>query len=415
MGENDSTSNKSGKDESPATRSIGGNEAPARLTQYWSRLFEWQLRDRVRVFDHERKYMDEKSDEAIPSGDNAAETFRKYLVWRQTLLVAVMPLLLISIGFSCIEVMEKFELFTEYEDPQDDFYYAIDVKPIAYAAVVSAELMNEVIVLIGVVASYRYRYTFQKSTNILLVAIIISLVAQFWPSLVQSEAKFNLEGLTIAEIALIRISDSLLHAIALIPIVIAFPRGATNAAFITFGLVPEGVTARILIVYFQPLFTCILILGASPLAQLAGDGILASSLTCFFLADVCIYLSLDDIRSAKVEALASGLKANFRKLLKIVGLILLVAWILKTVLMCDLNPNAYKADAVNMSAQETTCHVLLRMQFSKVYIANLVINFLRNLWVSKLLFTDTITRSMSNYETNTIDDLKYFRDDLTGN
>ena len=83
--------------------------------------------------------------------------------------------------------------------------------------------------------------------------------------------------------------------------------------------------------------------------------------------------------------------------------------------MCDLNPNAYKADAVNMSAQETTCHVLLRMQFSKVYIANLVINFLRNLWVSKLLFTDTITRSMSNYETNTIDDLKYFRDDLTGN
>lgn len=112
----------------------------------------------------------------------------------------------------------------------------------------------------------------------------------------------------------------------LLPLMIAFPRGAVAGAMSILGLHPEAVTPRVLIMYFYPLATLLLVMGSSTLAQIAGDWLLATSLTFFFLRDLFMYASYRHIIEKDTDELSTGIKAKAIKYSGTIGFVLTMVW-----------------------------------------------------------------------------------------
>ena len=153
-----------------------------------------------------------------------------------------------------------------------------------------------------------YRFDHKISQKVLRWLCVVTLVVKLWPSIIQNDVKYNFDD--IESIITLRIVGSIQHLLSLLPLICAFPRGAIAAAMAILGLWPDAVTPRVLVMYFYPFATLLLLLGSSSIAQIAGDWILASALTFYFVGDFLMYASYKHIIDSKIEKLLGGQKAK---------------------------------------------------------------------------------------------------------
>jgi hypothetical protein len=174
---------------------------------------------------------------------------------------------------------------------------------------------------------------------------------------------------------------------------VAFPRGATNGAMAVFGSRPHAVTPKIVIFFFNPFATMLLILGASSLAQMAGDWLLACSLTCFFINDVMMYLSYNYVLAGDPKSLSSGWKVKTRLSMKILGVILLVAWILSAFIPC-IGLTSENIESITSAR----CLMLYDIDLDMQAMSTFMFRFLHNWIISKIIFFDVIMLTVARCE-----------------
>ena len=191
-------------------------------------------------------------------------------------------------------------------------------------------------------------------------------------------------------VARIRFQGTLKNIIELIPLIIAFPRGAIGAAMAMLALSPKAVTPRILLLYFFPFATLLLVLGTSSMVQLAGDYFLASSLICFYISDFLIYLMLGSVIEGNIEELSGSKKSKARLYTKILGIVLFFTWIFVKLIPCG-------ASELDTDAH---CKALELLEITPTRVVNILFSFFRNLFLTKLVFADFIIPTMVRCEPN---------------
>eukprot|EP00553_Chaetoceros_curvisetus_P016141 CAMPEP_0204648474 /NCGR_PEP_ID=MMETSP0718-20130828/7870_1 /ASSEMBLY_ACC=CAM_ASM_000674 /TAXON_ID=230516 /ORGANISM="Chaetoceros curvisetus" /LENGTH=382 /DNA_ID=CAMNT_0051671315 /DNA_START=68 /DNA_END=1216 /DNA_ORIENTATION=- len=361
------------------------------MKQFFARLFLWRLEHTVEVSENEKKKLNDATN------DIEAKT----IVWRAALMKAILPL---SLAVFALEFLKTTETLRYYNEFDENYDYDTDLlQPVGKAALISDGPLSTGVLIVGICMSLYYSFSdLKRSSKIVRWAFMADLLLILWPSLVQSDAKFGFDeiiGMEFMEdpsatIATIRLQSTVTNAINLIPLIIAFPRGSTKAALCLFGLFPKATTPKVLIMYFFPFASILLLLGASTFVQVAGGPLIGLALGCFFACDALMYLSYKYVIEGDTEKLATSKKAKVKLYISLVGLVLLVVWFASRVVPCAFLDD----DELYYGKAEPHCVVLANLQFPIKNIVVVIIKFFRNLFLGKLIFFDTMMLTLQACE-----------------
>ncbi len=365
--------------------------ATLNLKQFFARLFLWRLEHTVEVSEKEKE-------ELI---DVTNDKQAKAIVWRATVMKAILPLTLAVFALEFVKTRTTLRYYNEFDE---EYGYSTDLlQPIGKAALISDGPLSTGILIVGICMSLYYRFSDPKrSSKIVRWAFMADVLLILWPSLVQSDAKYGFDEIidqdlmedSSGAVATIRLESTITNAINLIPLIVAFPRGSTKAALCLFGLFPKATTPKVLIMYFFPFASILLLLGASTFVQVAGDPLIASALGCFFACDALMYLSYKYVIEGDTAKLATSKKAKAKLYISLVGLVLLVVWFASKVVPCALLDD----DELYYGGAEPHCVVLANLQFPIENIMAVIIKFFRNLFLGKLIFFDTMMLTLQACE-----------------
>jgi len=206
------------------------------VKQFFNRLFLWRLEDLVNISEKENKKLDKYT--PTKESDGQAKTFRQIIVWRISNLQAILPLSFVVLIFDSIMTHQLFEDYDNFEE-----LYNVDLlNGIGTFALISNGVLSTCLLIIGLGFSLFFCYKPKVSISILRWTFLATLIVKLWPQIVQSDSKYNYDDLLDAAgigdktqdgknvIATLRLTNTIQHAIELIPLIVAFPRGATNAA-----------------------------------------------------------------------------------------------------------------------------------------------------------------------------------------
>jgi hypothetical protein len=388
------------KNEDDENTTLTSPEINSAVREYLKRIFNWKLKD-ICISDNENVKLDENT--TTKEDNDRFSVYRKFIMWRSALILTTIPFAFITFILQVIKAKEELQQYKNLEmeleyylyndhDKNIDYPYDLLKKGGTFSLMLSS--VAGFILFIGIGVSYYYRFKVRRSMKVFRWTFIVAVIIKCLPVLIQADAKMDLElfepgpetsmettgnllALQAVFIARFRVQEALKHAVDLVPLIIAFPRGATSASLIVFGLLPRSVTARVLMMFFYPFATLLLVLGTSTLTQVAGNALLASSLGCFFVCDVLMYLTYPFIIQGDIEGMVASKRNKAMRGLKIISIILLVAWIMGKAIQCsdltDQAPECYGFDQLNISTW-TICLFL--------------INFIRNFCLSKVLFCD---------------------------
>lgn len=317
-------------------------------------------------------------------------------------MMAIIPLLLAVI---IVRIFATIETFDYYSEIQVSYYFDFNIlTSLGKIALLSKDVISEATVLLGLSLALYYRFNLQKSSKIICWSFVLLLLIKLWPSLFQGDTKFNVKELEAKPdlIALIRTHGILQNGLDIIPLIIAIPRGAIAAAMTMLALAPASITPKVLVIFLFPFATLLLILGTSSLVQLAGDSLFAFSLGCFYLSDFLMYLSFSAVLEGNIKELSSGKKFKARLFLKIIGTILIMVWIFVKVYPCLLLAQKVLDDDSDddwISLDVVHCTALLALDnFTPSRFLSILISIFRNLFLSKLIYTDFIITTMRGCE-----------------
>ena len=272
------------------------------LTTNFSRAFGWNIPKSVELTEDEEEKINKECG-TLHSLDNP-EKFQKLIAWRAALMTATIPFGLLLTGLKIYRTTETFDYYSESEE-----YYNLDfdiLTSLGKAALISNDVLGELLLIVGLCLAMYYRFNLPQSSIIIRWSFLLLLFMKLWPTLLQSDAKYSLgnEMLTNSAasglVAKFRFQGTLMNIAELMPLIIAFPRGAIGTAMALLALIPNAVTPRILLLFFFPFATLLLVLGTSSMVQLAGDFFLALSLGCFYVSDFLIYAMVDAINTFAV-------------------------------------------------------------------------------------------------------------------
>ena len=366
------------------------------FTEFIFRVFLWNLPVTVMVSKNEEERINRQCSQ-FHSLDNH-EKFHKIIVWRDALMKAIIPLGLTVAGFKIFSTIKTFDYYSDVE-----YYYNFDFKVLTNlggASLISNAVLSELTIFVGLCLALYHRFNLAKSSKMIRWSFVLLLLIKLWPSIVQSDLKLALNNImkeveadkTEASIfvARFRFQGTLKNIIELIPLIIAFPRGAIGAAMALLALTPKAVTPRILLLYFFPFATLLLVLGTSSMVQLAGDYFLAASLICFYISDFLVYLMLGAIIESNIEELSGSKKSKARLYTKILGILLFFTWIFVKLVPC----------ASELDADNAHCKALELLEITPIRVVNILFSFFRNLFLTKLVFADFIIPTMVRCEPN---------------
>ncbi len=381
----------------------------AALTGFILRPFLWNLPLTVKLSQKEEKNIDKaigslsssaSLDDTHDHDDVILNKLRTILAWRATLILAIIPF---GIVVNVLNIIKTHHMFDYYSDLE--YEYKLDfnlMSGLGRMSLISSENVSESVMLLGLFVALYYRFNLPRSTTILRWSFILQLFIKLWPSIIQSDARLNfdkffdgydddyLENYRSSFIANLRFTATLKNGIDLVPLIIAFPRGVIGAGLAMLAVDPSAITPKVLLLYFFPFATLLLVLGTSSMIQAAGDTLLALSLVCFYASDLLMYFLFGAVLAGKVEDLSSGWRAKARLSTKILGSILFFTWAMVVVIPCR---SWYNRDEVH-------CMVLQSIDFTVINIFNIVFSFFRNLLLTKLIFADFIISTMDKCEQN---------------
>lgn len=363
-----------------------------KIKEHYSRIFHWNVNETVVISEEERSAIDEylQSQNEYKLCGEGDDMLQRVIVWRTTLLKTIIPLSITAAVLSVIEVVATFDYYSEFEET----YYMVQniLTNVGYASFLSNGSISGIMMALTLFLSLCYRFDVHKSARILRWGFIALLVVKIWPAVIQNDAKFNFEEDFSEDhasiILLLRFQGALKHSFELLPLIIAFPRGAIAGSMSMLGLQSKAVTPRVLVMYFYPFATFLLVMGSSTIAQLAGDWILATSLSFFFLSDLFMYASYRHVIEGDTNELDTGRKAKAMRYSGTIGVILLVVWFAVKVIPCNSSDNM----------EELHCLVFKSLSITPLKIIKTLVFFLRNTLFSKVLFSDLILSSMSSCE-----------------
>ena len=369
--------------------------------QFLTRICHWWLDKTVVLSEKEREIFDKKYSSPYAAGgtgvtEDDEETLRKIVVWRYTNLQTILFLELIILILQSLKTVDTFDYYADLEE-ENDLPLSI-LSSLGTMSIISNKVLALSVLIIGVIVSYYHRYDLSRSSRILRYFFIAFVILKLWPSVFQSDAKLQFDEMLGEDMPAdlktgLRLSFTIKNAIELLPLMVAFPRGATNGAMAVFGSRPHAVTPKIVIIFFYPFATMLLILGASSLAQMAGDWLLACSLTCFFINDVMMYLSYNYVLAGDPKSLSSGWKGKTRLSMKILGVILLVAWILSAFIPC-IGLTSENIESITSAR----CLMLIDVDLDMQAMSTFMFRFLHNWIISKIIFFDVIMLTVARCE-----------------
>jgi hypothetical protein len=338
------------------------------------------------------------------------------VLWRTYLLSLVLLTALINLVIEVQKASKEVESIKEQEE--DEFYYFVRnygslISTIGSMSIWSNGVLSTSVLIIGTGLSFYYRSNVKRSSTIVRWCITMVLIVKLWPSVVQMDAKFgfakvftyyageDFQAEKESFIATIRLLFAIESAMDIVPLIIAFPRGMLAAAMSIFALIPTAATPKILVMFFSPFATLLLILGASSITQLVGEPFLAISLSCLFLKDVLVYFSFDDLLEGRIEAFISSKIAKARQCAGIIGIVFLIVWFSKHLGPC-----------FGGNIKEFQCEV-----FSTEILMGMAVRFFMVLSFSKLVMADLLFICLARAEPLLLNesDISFFIIDSAGN
>ena len=419
--------------------------------------------------DEDSKDTPSQDDNREDSSDESSSSslLATIVLWRTYLLSLVLFTALINL---VIEVQKANSSLNEFESIKDEFYlFGPDyegkesdkyekfslVKNIGKLSIWSNGVLSTCVLIVGAGLSLYYRSNVKRSSTIIRWCITMVLIVKLWPSVVQMDAKFAYSNVINyyedyyeyyyeyydeeispekkAEFALERaqliaskrMSHTIESAVDIVPLIIAFPRGMLAAAMSIFALRPTATTPKILVMFFSPFATLLLILGASSVAQLAGEPFLATSLLCFFLKDVLVYFSFGDLLAGDIDAFISSKKAKARLCAGIIGIVFLIMWVFKHLSPCFDTARTYiggEGKTADVQAADVQCGALAlafatqNLKASKFM--GMAVRYFMVLFFSKLVMADLVLICLAHAEPlppNDASDISFFIIDSAGN
>jgi hypothetical protein len=419
--------------------------------------------------DEDSKDTPSQDDNREDSSDESSSSslLATIVLWRTYLLSLVLFTALINL---VIEVQKANSSLNEFESIKDEFYlFGPDyegkesdkyekfslVKNIGKLSIWSNGVLSTCVLIVGAGLSLYYRSNVKRSSTIIRWCITMVLIVKLWPSVVQMDAKFAYSNVINyyedyyeyyyeyydeeispekkAEFALRkaqliaskRLSHTIESAVDIVPLIIAFPRGMLAAAMSIFALRPTATTPKILVMFFSPFATLLLILGASSIAQLAGEPFLATSLLCFFLKDVLVYFSFGDLLAGDIDAFISSKKAKARLCAGIIGIVFLIMWVFKHLSPCFDTARTYiggEGKTADVQAADVQCGALAlafatqNLKASKFM--GMAVRYFMVLFFSKLVMADLVLICLAHAEPlppNDASDISFFIIDSAGN
>jgi len=334
--------------------------------------------------------------------DEVAPLFSIIVIWRRGLLQGILFTAFVNLILRSLATKETLDY---YSDP---YYFGDEgiLTPVGTFSLISSGVLSTCILILGVSFSLYYRFNLERSSSILRWFCVVALVLKLWPVIVQSDEKFDLEGMSAEAglnedqeniyVAEVRFQFTVKNIIDLLPLIIAFPRGMLAASMSAFALKPDTITPKILLIYFSPFATMLLILGSSSVAQVAGGPVLASALVCFFLSDILLYFSYCHFLAGDRDTLEHGMKAKARFYTTILGILILLVWFCWKIIPCGMN------------AEDPHCIVLTSVQINTKKVVTIFFRFLNTMFLAKVIFMDLIILSMLRLETSAVSDLAFY-------
>jgi len=287
--------------------------SPTVVLFHAKRVLGWRLTN-VDPTVRENRQLDQSG--VIPN-----KTVRSYMVWRQSMLCAALPSVLLSSILAFLRVVELSADETEII-LYNTFGRIVNAMPDI------AQIINFPAVVL-VVLFWR---NLNKSKLVVSAGWCLSLILPLWPTLIPADALFKDEfdstmfgdGLGLFYRAL----AGLEYLIRILPIILTLPFGSIKGALRIRGLLPYSSLAGFSIVQTAPYLSVLLFAALMLLIQIAGNGLLIVGALLLTLSPMLYLFNADLYTNAKSEEDEDKLDRAQRKtgLISLLGILLIVIW-----------------------------------------------------------------------------------------